>query len=88
MGSGERHTDSGYNPATSFASDCPYCNKPSHLKVIMPDGTEAIDVTDQYTFGPPPLYCRCGVLLAPHEVRLDLGDGDELLCDHCLGLSN
>ena len=35
-----------------------------------------------------PLYCACGVILAPHELRLDLGDGPELLCDACLGLSN
>ena len=35
------------------------------------------------------LYCStCGVILAPHEVKLDLGDGDELICDACLGLSN
>lgn len=26
----------------------------------------------------------CGNILAPHEVELDLGDGDELLCDSCL----
>ena len=37
----------------------------------------------------PPLYCStCGVILVPHEVTLDLGDGPELLCDRCLGLTN
>ena len=26
----------------------------------------------------------CGNILAPHEVEIDLGDGEELLCDVCL----
>lgn len=84
MGSDERHTDSSYKPATSFASDCPDLPIRFHLCITDPckcGGTGLVPGVD-------PLYCRCGVLLAPHEVRLDLGDGDELLCDACLGLSN
>mgnify|MGYP001577282856 CR=1 FL=1 len=93
MGTDERHTESSYNPAMGFASECPYCSNPAHLKVIMPDGTEAVDVTDQYTFRPPDLSCSaCGVTLTPIEIALDLGDGPEhgpeLLCDHCLVVSN
>ena len=35
------------------------------------------------------LYCStCSVILVPHEITLDLGDGPELLCDKCLGLTN
>ena len=39
---------------------------------------------------PDPLFCStCGVILIPVEaITLDVGDGDELLCDKCLGLSN
>jgi hypothetical protein len=36
-----------------------------------------------------PLFCStCGVVLAPVEVTIDVGDGPELLCDKCLGISN
>ena len=86
MGSDERHTDSSYNPATSFPSDCPscyYCGAP--VTGVWCGDAPTCDKCPEYQS----LNCStCGVLLAPHEVRLDLGDGDELLCDGCLGLSN
>ena len=94
MGTDERHTDSSYNPATSFASECPscyYCGAP--VTGIWCGDQPTCDKCPEYPSIAPdegfaPLYCKCGVILAPHEVRLDLGDGDELLCDACLGISN
>ena len=28
--------------------------------------------------------CACGNILSPHEIEIDLGDGEETICDSCL----
>ena len=28
--------------------------------------------------------CSCGNILSPHEIEIDLGDGEETICDSCL----
>ena len=76
MGTDENPINRLYNKPIESPSECPcFSAAPDH-----------IEVCPRFY---PTLYCNeCGFPVSPFELTLDVGDGDVLLCDKCLGISN
>lgn len=87
MGTREKeNTTTGFiEQPTESPTGCPSSPQPCECGLVVPAWDDApMDSRVQVR-----LICStCGTPLAPVEITLDLGDGPELMCDACLGISN
>jgi len=88
MGTTEKPDNRLYEQPTESPGECPYCSLfTTCYRCGVRLNPDTIWTGDMPTCDscPPVLLCStCGVILNPVEVKLDVGDGPELLCDDCL----